>query len=185
MPTMYIIAGPNGAGKTTASNTLLPEFFGINQFVNADEIAKGLSPYAPESVSLESARIMLGRIKTLVKQAESFGFETTLTTLAYKNYIKLAKDSGYTVKLIFLWLNSPDIAKERVKKRVSEGGHNIPDEVIERRYYKGIKNLPDFMMLADDWLIFDNSAGEYEKVAKKENNEQEIFNLAVWEKLKP
>ena len=184
MPTVYIIAGPNGAGKTTASNTLLPEFFGINQFVNADEIAKGLSPYAPESVSVESARIMLGRIKTLIKEEENFGFETTLTTLAYKNYIKLAKDKGYIVKLLFLWLNSPQVAKERVKKRVSEGGHNIPNEVIERRYFKGIKNLPDFLLLADDWLIFDNSSGEYEAVAKKENNVQEIFNLAVWEKLK-
>jgi predicted ABC-type ATPase len=185
MPTVYIIAGPNGAGKTTASNTLLPEFFSIKQFVNADEIAKGLSPYAPESVSVESARIMLGRIKTLIKEEVSFGFETTLTTLAYKNYIKLAKEKGYMVKLIFLWLNGPEVAKERVKKRVSEGGHNIPEEVIERRYFKGIKNLPGFMLLADDWLIFDNSSGEYEGVAKKENNVQEIFNLAVWEKLKP
>jgi predicted ABC-type ATPase len=144
MPTLYIIAGPNGAGKTTASNTLLPEFFGINQFVNADEIAKGLSPFAPESVSVESARIML----------------------------------------LFLWLNSPEVAMERVKKRVTEGGHNIPEETIVRRYFKGIKNLSDFMLLADEWLIFDNSYGEYERVAKKENNKQEIFNLAIWEKLK-
>ena len=184
MPTMYIIAGPNGAGKTTASNTLFPEFFGVNQFVNADEIAKGLSPYAPESVSVESARIMLGRIQSLIKEGLSFGFETTLTTLAYKNYIRVAKERGYTVKLIFLWLNSAEVAKERVKKRVSEGGHNIPETVIERRYLKGIKNLPGFMAMVDEWLVFDNSTGEYESVAKKENNIQEIFNLAIWEMLK-
>lgn len=181
---MYIIAGPNGAGKTTASNTLLPEFFGISQFVNADEIAKGLSPYAPESVSVESARIMLGRIKILINEGLSFGFETTLTTLSYKNYIKLAKDKGYTVKLLFLWLNSPEVAKERVKKRVSEGGHNIPSDIIERRYFKGIKNLPGFIILTDDWLIFDNSSGNYDIVAKNEKNRQEIFNLAIWERLK-
>jgi predicted ABC-type ATPase len=146
MPAMHIIAGPDGAGKTTASNTLLPEFFRVNQFVNADEIAKGLSPFAPETVFVESAGIMLGRNNTLVKGGESFGFETTLTTLAYKNYIKRAKESGYTVKLLFLWLNSPE--------------------------------------LADNWLIFDNSSGEYTIVAKYEENIQEIFNLAVWEKLK-
>jgi predicted ABC-type ATPase len=185
MPTMYIIAGPNGAGKTTAANVLLPDFFGVNQFVNADEIAKGLSPFAPESVSVESARIMLGRIKTLIREKEDFGFETTLTTLAYKNYIKLAKETGFKVNLLFLWLNSGEIAKQRVNKRVSEGGHNIPVEVIERRFVKGIKNLPRFIVLADDWLIFDNSAGEYELIAKKENNKQEIFNLAIWENLKP
>jgi predicted ABC-type ATPase len=185
MPTMYIIAGPNGAGKTTASNTLLPDFFGINQFVNADEIAKGLSPFAPETVAIESARIMLARINTLINQGESFGFETTLTTLAYKNYINKAKENGYTVKLLFLWLNSAEIAKERVKKRVSEGGHNIPPDVIERRYKKGINNLSLFLNLADDWLLFDNSSGDYSIIAKKEGVEQKIFNLAVWEKLNP
>jgi predicted ABC-type ATPase len=185
MPTMYIIAGPNGAGKTTASNILLPDFFGVNQFVNADEIAKGLSPYAPESVSVEAARIMLARIKTLIKEKISFGLETTLTTLAYRNYIKEAKGCGYTVKLLFLWLNSAAVAKERVKKRVSEGGHNIPEEVIDRRYNKGIKNFPFFISLCDDWLVYDNSAGEYEIVGQKENNNQKIFNLAIWRKLNP
>jgi predicted ABC-type ATPase len=184
MPTIYIIAGPNGAGKTTASNTLLPEFFGVNQFVNADEIARGLSPFAPESVSVESARIMLGRIKALIKEGVSFGFETTLTTLAYKQYIKQSKDSGYTIKLLFLWLNSVQIAKERVRKRVAEGGHNIPGEIIERRYKKGIKNLTSFLALVDDWIILDNSSGEYNEIAKKENNKEVIFNLALWQKLK-
>lgn len=131
---MYIIAGPNGAGKTTAAFTLLPVFFNINQFVNADEIAKGLSPFAPESVALESGRIMLTRIRTLIGEKEDFGFETTLTTLAYKEYINQAKRKGYIVKLVFLWLSSPEVAKERVRKRVTEGGHNIPEEVIDRRY---------------------------------------------------
>jgi predicted ABC-type ATPase len=185
MPTLYIIAGPNGAGKTTASNTLLPEIFGINQFVNADEIAKGLSPFAPESVAAQAGRIMLTRIKMLIKEKQSFGFETTLTTLAYKNYISTAKKAGYIAKLIFLWLNSPELAKERVRKRVMEGGHNIPAEVIERRYFKGIKNLPFFLALVEEWLIYDNSGGNYELIAKKENNQQEIFNLDTWKKIKP
>lgn len=184
MSVLYIIAGPNGAGKTTASKTLLPDFFGIYQFVNADEIAKGLSPFAPESVALESGRIMLARIKTLISENQNFGFETTLTTLSYRNYIGMAKEAGYIIKLIFLWLNSVTIAKERVNKRVLEGGHNIPTDVIERRYFKGIKNLPAFLELSDEWLIFDNSSGTYEWIAKKENNQQEIFNLEVWNKIK-
>ncbi|MCX6315940.1 MAG: zeta toxin family protein [Bacteroidetes bacterium] len=185
MPTMYIIAGPNGAGKTTASNTLLPEFFGVNQFVNADEIAKGLSPFAPESVSIESARIMLTRISTLIKQGESFGFETTLTTLTYKNYIQKAKEKEYTVKLLFLWLSDPEIAMERVKKRVSDGGHNIPPDVIVRRYKKGLKNLPLFLKMVDEWLIFDNSSGDYSIIAKNEGLEQKIYNLAIWKEINP
>jgi predicted ABC-type ATPase len=183
MPVMYIIAGPNGAGKTTASNTLLPGFLGVEQFVNADEIAKGLSPFAPESVAIESARIMLSRIAALIAQKINFAFETTLTTLAYKSYIQKAKERGYTVKLIFLWLNSAKIAKERVKRRVEEGGHSIPPEIIERRYKKGILNLPLFLELSDEWLIFDNSSGNYILIAKNEEFKKEIFNFEVWQKL--
>ncbi len=119
----------------------------------------------------------------LIKNNESFGFETTLTTLAYRNYINDAKQAGYATKIIFLWLNSPEVAKERVKKRVSEGGHNVPADVIERRYFRGIKNLPLFLELADEWLIYDNSAGNYELIGKRENNQQEISNLDVWKKI--
>jgi len=136
MPTIYIISGPNGAGKTTAAKTVLPEFFNIYQFVNADEIAKGLSPFAPESVAFEAGRIMLSRIRTLIKEKENFSFETTLTTLSYLKYLETAIGNGYIIKLIFLWLNSPEIARQRVKKRVSEGGHDIEDNIINRRYGK-------------------------------------------------
>lgn len=184
MPTMYIISGPNGAGKTTAAKTILPEYYKIFQFVNADEIARGLSPFAPESVSFLAGKIMLKRLYELIDTMEDFGFETTLTTLAYKKIIRLAKDKGYSVKLLFLWLSSPDIAKLRVKKRVSEGGHNIPPDIIERRYLKGLKNLPDFLQLADEWLLINNSMGDYKWIAKKENQQTEIFNFKLWEKLK-
>ncbi|SFJ76472.1 Predicted ABC-type ATPase [Myroides guanonis] len=140
---LYIIAGCNGAGKTTASFSILPEILECKEFVNADEIAKGLSPFQPEKVSFESGRIMLNRIEELFDGKENFAFETTLATKIYKQKVLKAQKDGYNVTLLFFWLSSIDLAKERVKMRVKEGGHNISEEVIERRYISGIVNLFD------------------------------------------
>lgn len=165
---LYIIAGCNGAGKTTASFTILPEIINCKEFVNADEIAKGLSPFQPEKVAFESGRIMLNRIDELLKENESFAFETTLSTRSYKNKIKTAREKGYTITLLFFWLQNVELAKERVKIRVSEGGHNIEPEVIERRYLNGIKNLFEiYFPIVDGLLIFDNSEGKHELLAIK------------------
>lgn len=165
---LYIIAGCNGAGKTTASFTILPEIINCKEFVNADEIAKGLSPFQPEKVAFEAGRIMLNRLKELLKENESFAFETTLSTRSYKQKILEAKNKGYTVTLLFFWLQNVKLAKERVKIRVSEGGHNIPQDIIERRYMKGIKNLFDiYLPIIDGALIFDNSNGKHELLAQK------------------
>jgi len=123
---LYIVAGCNGAGKTTASYTILPEILECKEFVNADEIAKGLSPFQPESVALEAGRIMIKRINELIEKNKDFAFETTLSTKSYKNKIIKAKEQGYTITLLFFWLNNIDLAKERVKIRVKEGGHDIP-----------------------------------------------------------
>jgi predicted ABC-type ATPase len=163
---LYIIAGCNGAGKTTASYTILPEILDCKEFVNADEIAKGLSPFQPENVSFEAGRIMLNRIRELLLAHVNFAFETTLSTKSYKNKIIKAKESGYQTSLLFFWLQTVDIAKERVRTRVLEGGHNIEDVVIERRYLKGIKNLFDiYLPIVDGALIFDNSDGKQELIA--------------------
>jgi predicted ABC-type ATPase len=165
---LYIIAGCNGAGKTTASFTILPEIINCKEFVNADEIAKGLSPFQPEKVAFESGRIMLNRIDELLKENESFAFETTLSTRSYKNKIKTAREKGYTITLLFFWLQNVQLAKERVKIRVSEGGHNIEPGVIERRYLNGIKNLFEiYFPIVDGLLIFDNSEGKHELLAIK------------------
>lgn len=165
---LYIIAGCNGAGKTTASFTILPEILNCKEFVNADEIAKGLSPFQPETVALEAGRIMLNRINELLKEKESFAFETTLSTKSYKQKIEYAKHNGYIVTLLFFWLKNVELAKERVKIRVSEGGHNIEPEVIERRYKNGIKNLFNiYLPIVDGALIFDNSEGQHELLAQK------------------
>jgi len=170
---LYIIAGCNGAGKTTASYTILPEIIECKEFVNADEIAKGLSPFQPETVSFEAGRIMINRINELLKENETFAFETTLSTRSYKNKILKAKEQGYTITLLFFWLNNIELAKERVKTRVKEGGHNIPEDVIERRYLKGIYNLFDiYLPIVDSTLIFDNSFGKHELIAHKIGNDK-------------
>lgn len=158
MPNLYIIAGCNGAGKTTASFTMLPEILNCKEFVNADEIAKGLSPFQPDKVTFEAGRIMLHRIRELLAGGNDFAFETTLSTRSYVSLIKEAKKLDYKVTLVFFWLDSPLTAKERVKHRVLLGGHDIPEDVIERRYKRGIENLKKlYISQVDYWLVFDNT----------------------------
>ena len=176
LPKLYIIAGCNGAGKTTASFTILPEVLGCKEFINADEIAKGLSPFQPESVAVQAGRIMLARMDELLQKGETFAFETTLATKSYKQKIEWAQANGYEVTLLFFWLDSPNIAKERVAQRVAEGGHNIPLETIERRYYNGIANLfTIYIDMVDICYIFDNSEGRKELIAQKERHKDIVI----------
>jgi predicted ABC-type ATPase len=168
---LYIIGGCNGAGKTTASFNILPDLLNCKEFVNADEIARGLSPFQPEKVSIEAGRLMLTRINELIHSNQDFSFETTLSTRSFINTIEFAKSKGYFITLIFFWLDSIQLAKNRVQKRVAEGGHNIAPEVIERRYKLGIKNLFDlYADKVDSLLIYDNSTIESELIAEKEFN---------------
>ena len=155
---LYIISGCNGAGKTTASYTVLPEVLHCKEFVNADEIARGLSPFNPESVAIEAGRLMLQRIEDLLVKDESFSIETTLATKSYINLVRRAQVKGYTVRLLFFWLNSPELALQRIAERVAKGGHNIPEPIVRRRYVAGICNLFRlFMSEVDSWEIYDNS----------------------------
>ena len=173
---LYIIAGCNGAGKTTASFTILPEIINCKEFVNADEIAKGLSPFQPENVAIESGRIMLFRINELIEKGESFAFETTLSTKSYRQKVIVAQQAGFRVSLLFFWLNSIDLAIDRVRIRVSEGGHYIENHVIKRRYLRGIKNLFEiYLPIVDEGLIFDNSFGTPEMVFQKNKEADSII----------
>ena len=179
---LYIISGCNGAGKTTASYTILPEILDCKEFVNADEIAKGLSPFNPESMSLKAGRLMVARINELLGMQASFALETTLSTRSYVALVNKAHELGYKVSLIYFWLQSPQLAEMRVAKRVSEGGHDIPTTVLRRRYWSGIKNLFQlYVPVVDYWMIFDNSQPSRVMVAEGgigvENNilEHEIF----------
>jgi predicted ABC-type ATPase len=183
---LYLIAGCNGAGKTTASFTILPTILNCKEFVNADEIAKGLSPFQPEKVSFEAGRIMLHRINELLIQNENFAFETTLSTKSYKNKVLAAKKNDYNVTLLFFWLNTPELAKERVRIRVKEGGHTIPEDIIERRYHEGNKNLFQiYIPIVDQVLIFDNSEGKSDLIAETSGSEEvTILNEIKYNELK-
>ena len=173
---LFIISGCNGAGKTTAAATLLPTMFERTEFVNADNIARKINPLNPESVAIEAGRIMLEKIDELMSLGKSFTIETTLTTLSYKRLIQRAHADGYAVVLLYFWLNSPELAIRRVATRVSEGGHNIPEDVIRRRYVKGIKNLFEhFIPLSDFWSIHDNSSTPRRNVAFGFGKKREII----------
>lgn len=178
-PILYIIAGPNGAGRTTASFNVLPVILDCKEYVNADEIARGLSPFDVESVAIQAGKLMLERIEILLSQKVNFAIETTLATRSYLNLINKAKAIGYEVQLIFFWLNSPEMAHQRVAKRISEGGHNIPKDVITRRYWLGIKNLfTIFIPIVDYWALYDNSL-DTNIIA----NSKCVFNLDLYDQI--
>ncbi len=158
---IIIIAGPNGAGKTTFARSFLPAEAGLPRFINADLIAAGLAPFAPETAAVKAARLMLGEIDQCVKQGESFAFETTLSGVGYLRHIDQWKAQGYWVSLIFLRLPSVETAIARVAERVRHGGHDVPEEVIRRRFESGWSNFQKFYRPAvSDWVLYDNTDGE-------------------------
>lgn len=154
---IVIIAGPNGAGKTTFAREFLPTDAELPNFVNADLIAAGLSPFAPDLAAFKAGRIMLETIANYAKRGESFSFETTLSGLSYAQMIPAWRASGYAVKLIFLSLADAEMAIERVTIRVKQGGHNIPEDVIRRRFAYGLQNFERYKLLVDSWQLYDNS----------------------------
>jgi predicted ABC-type ATPase len=174
---LFIISGCNGAGKTTASYTILPEILDCDEFVNADEIAKGLSPFHPESAAIQAGRLMLDRINRLISKGQDFAFETTLATKSYKNFVLKTKENGYSITLLFFWLRSSDLAETRVK----EGGHNIPEDVIRRRYVNGLKNFFGiYESIVDEWMLIDNSGEPYEIIARKNSTGEILKNTDTW-----
>ncbi len=175
---IYIIAGCNGAGKTTASFTILPQVLDCDEFVNADEIARGLSPFHPERVSIEAGRLMLERINAHMVAGTTFAVETTLSTRSYESLIRRAHKAGYQVELIFFWLSSPEVAIQRVAKRVAEGGHNIPEDVIRRRYDAGIKNFFNiYGDVVDRWTLIDNNNNQSVVLAESDNGVTKIYDF--------
>ena len=175
---LYIISGCNGAGKTTASYTVLPEILDCREFVNADEIARGLSPFNPESMAIEAGRLMLSRIDDLLSQGETFAIETTLATKSFVNLVHRAQVQGYTVRLLFFWLNSPELALQRIAERVAKGGHDIPESIVRRRYVAGINNLFKlFMNEVDSWEIYDNSTFPSVQIATGSKEDKTLIYL--------
>lgn len=185
MPNLFIIGGANGAGKTTASMQLLPNFLEVFEYINADEIASGLSPFNPESVAIQAGRLMLERLKTLSNAGAEFAFESTLAARNYARFLKICKDKGYTINLIYFWLPSPELAIERVKRRVESGGHNIPEETIRRRYERGRINLIElYLPLCDSWMIYDNSLSQPQLVAASNLPQKaSIYLPEIWNQI--
>ena len=168
-----MIGGPNGAGKTTWAYRQLSSTLFITEFVNADEIARGLSPLDPEGSALSAGRLMITRLNELVDGQHSFAFETTCSGRGHAGLLQKCRASSYLVTLIFLWLPSAQIATERVARRVKQGGHGIPEDVIVRRYSTGLRNMRDiYLPLADEAFIYDNSDGSGALIAERRETTQ-------------
>lgn len=182
MPNLYIIGGANGSGKTTSALQILPYFLEVFEYVNADEIAGGLSPFNPESVAIQAGRLMLERLESLVNNQVDFAFETTLATRSYARFLRNCKNKGYQINLIYFWLQSPELAIARVRRRVESGGHNIPEDVIRRRYQRGRKNLTDlYLPLCNRWIVYDNSSLNLQIIAECPLNQDPIiYQPQLW-----
>jgi predicted ABC-type ATPase len=187
-PKLYIVAGANGAGKTTSSFSVFPEILKCREYINADSIAKALSPFNYESVSIEAGKIMLKRINDLISDKSVFAFETTLSSKSILGIIKKAQSNNYKVYILFFYLNFYEIAFQRVNARVKEGGHNIPKDVIQRRYFRGLINLMNvFINNCDFCSITDNSGSIPKLVAEIKNNTTQtitVHSLTDWEIIK-
>jgi len=183
-PNVYIIAGPNGAGKTTFAREFLPNYADCKNFINADMIAQGIAPFSPETAAVRAARLMLEEIKLLAQRQTDFGFETTLSGRTYLKLIQGLKNRGYQVHYFFLWIPSVDLALSRVKRRVFEGGHNIPENDVRRRFDRSMKNfLVYYRQLADTWSLFDNSRPIPDVIAFEKQNTLRIIKAEVYKSL--
>ena len=158
---ILIVAGANGAGKTAFATEFLPNEADCPIFINADLIAAGLSPFRPDLTALRAGRLMLSMIRDYVRRGESFAFETTLSGRSYARLIPHWREQGYSVELFFLRLSRPEIAIARVKQRVAEGGHDVPEPVIRRRFHAGLRNFEHiYKGLVDEWVVYDNSGNQ-------------------------
>ena len=167
MPKLYIISGCNGSGKTTASYTLLPDLLNCREFVNSDEFAKSFSPFDPGAASVTASRYMLMKINYLLERKADFAIETTLATRSLLQIVRQAQQQNYETTVLYFWLNSPELAIERVRDRVESGGHHIPDAVIRRRYVMGLQYLFDvYIPVIDRWILADNSKPPFSVVAE-------------------
>ena len=183
-PNVYIIAGPNGAGKTTFATKFLPDYVECMEFVNADLIASGLSPFSPEHAAFRAGRLMLEQIHLMAERKRNFGFETTLSGRGYVRLFHGLKDRGYNIHLFYLWIDDIEIALKRIARRVEMGGHNVPEDVVRRRYPKGLLNFFQlYRPLTDFWTIYDNSTDSPHLIAYHDQGKLEVINHDTFYKI--
>lgn len=181
----YIISGPNGSGKTTFAERFLPDYAECPNFINADLIAKGLSPFSPRASAIRAGKLVLARIHELTKKGADFGFETTLSGKSYVRLFRRLKDEGYKINIFFLWIPGPDLAIERIKERVSQGGHDVAVKDVRRRFGRAIKNFVGlYKPLSDSWIIFNNSGVKPDLIARDQGGrltviDDFLFNVII------
>jgi len=181
---LYIIAGPNGVGKTTFAQEFLPNYADCKNFVNADLIAQAMAPFSPETAAVRAGRMMLSEIRAFAKKRVSFAFETTLSGRIYLTLLRQLKAKGYKIHIFFLSVKNVDLALSRVQARVSRGGHDVPEQVVRRRFGRSIRNfLADYRQLADRWMLFDNSGESPILIASEKNKRTRIIKAPLYRAL--
>ncbi len=184
MPHLYIIAGPNGAGKTTFAEEFLPKYAHCPIFINADLIARGLSGFTPDATALKAGRLLLEQIDAFAAKKNDFAFETTLSGVTYLSKIKKLKEESYEIHLFFLWIPDVKLSLARVASRVKMGGHNITENVVRRRFHKGIKNFfQRYRHVMDSWILFDGAGRKPEKIAQENLGKLSVFKQNLYDKI--
>ena len=181
---VYIIAGPNGAGKTTFARKFLPDYAKCPNFVNADLIAQGLSPFSPRAAAIKAGRLVLEQVRNLAEKNVDFAFETTLSGKSYISFLEALKNKGYTINLFFLWIPNSELALSRIKDRVATGGHDVSAVDVKRRFHRGLYNFfKHYKPLADTWLLFNNADATPQLIARERNGKAEIIDKELFEKI--
>ncbi len=181
---VYIIAGPNGSGKTTFANEFLPEYAKCPNFVNADLIAQGLSPFSPRTAAIKAGRLVLEQIRSLAEKNADFAFETTLSGKSYVRLLTTLKNKGYAINLFFLWIPNTEFALSRIKDRVASGGHDVPAVDVKRRFNRGLYNFFKYYKpLSDTWLLFNNADAIPRLIAKEKDGKTDVIDKEMYEKI--
>jgi len=181
---VYIIAGSNGSGKTTFARKFLPYYAKCPNFVNADLIAQGLSPFSPRAAALKAGRLMLEQIRSLAERNVDFAFETTLSGKSYISFLKELKKKSYSINIFFLWIPNPELALSRIKDRVATGGHDVPAVDVKRRFHRGIYNFLEYYRpLADAWLLFNNADAIPQLIAQEKDGKIQIMDKGLFDKI--
>ena len=183
-PSLYVIAGPNGAGKTTFAREFLPHYAKCENFVNADLIAQGLSPFSPAAAGIKAGRLLLKQIHEFAERRADFAFETTLSGKTYVSLLQRFKQQGYAIHLFFLWVPSVELAIARIKNRVVEGGHDVPVTDVRRRFGRSVQNFFEvYRPLLDSWTLFDNSTTRPALIAEEKDGKLAVVDATLFAKI--